>query len=113
MKLALKGEYGKIVISNYITDESLTLARARTGSCQCSKDIKQFIKEKKGNIEIILEVIIDRPLIESSESFFDKFCSKGLSFTDCSILAVMKSLNIENLASFDGGFKGLVANLLN
>ncbi len=113
MKSVFSGEYGKIIIANYITDETLTLARVRTGNCQCSKDIKQLIKTKKGKINIFFEVILDRTLIESSELNFERYCDKGLSFTDCSILAVMQSLQIENLASFDCGFKGLVKNLLN
>ena len=113
MKSALAGEYGKIIISNYITNETLTLARVRTGNCQCSKDIQQLIKTKKGKMKIFFEVILDKTLIESSELFFERYCEKGLSFTDCSILAVMKSLQIDYLASFDGGYKGLVKNILN
>ena len=113
MKSSLTGEYGKIIISNYITDETLTLAWVRTGNCQCSKDIQQLIKTKKGKKNIFFEVLIDRTLIESSEFFFERYCEKGLSFTDCSILAVMESLHIDYLASFDGGFKGIVKNLLN
>lgn len=113
MKSALAGEYGKVIISNYITDETLTLARVRTGNCQCSNDIQQLIKSKKGKTNIFFEILIDRALIESTESFYERYCEKGLSFTDCSILAVIKSLQIEYLASFDGGFRGLVKNLLN
>ena len=89
MKLALAGKYGKIVISNYITDETLTLARVRTGNCQCSKDIQQLIKTKKGKTKMFFEVILDRTLIESSELNFERYCAKGLIFTDCSILSVM------------------------
>ena len=57
MRLALAGVYGKIVLSNYITDEVLTLAKVRTGRCQCSKDILEFIKSKKEKNNIILEII--------------------------------------------------------
>lgn len=113
MKSALAGEYGKIIISNYITDETLTLARVRTGNCQCGKDIQQLLKTKKGKTNIFFEVLIDRTLIEFIERFFEKYCEKGLSFTDCSILAVIESLHIEYLASFDSGFKGLVKKLIN
>ena len=113
MKSALTGEYGKIIISNYIVDETLTLARVRTGNCECSKEIQQLLKNKKGKRNIFFEVLIDRTLIDSTESLFEKFCEKGLSFTDCSILAVIESLHIDFLASFDSGFKGLVNNLLN
>ena len=113
MRLALAGVYGKIVLSNYITDEVLTLAKVRTGRCQCSKDILEFIKSKKEKNNIILEILLDKSLIQLTEENYEKYCEKGLSFTDCSILAVMKSFQIENLASFDTGFKGLVPNLLN
>ena len=113
MKSALTGEYGKIIISNYVTDEILTLARVRTGNCKCGKEILRLIKTKKGKTNIFFEVLIDKVLIKSSEFYFERFCEKGLSFTDCSILAIIESLHIDYLASFDSGFQGLVKNLLN
>ena len=72
MKSAFAGEYGKIIISNYITDETLTLAKVRTGNCQSSKDILQLLKTKKRKTNIFFEVILDKTLIESSELFFER-----------------------------------------
>ena len=45
-------------------------------------------------------------MIQLTEENYEKYSEKGLSFTECSKLAVMKSFQIENLASYDTGFKG-------
>jgi predicted nucleic acid-binding protein len=108
MKKTLKGEYGKLILTNYIIDEALTLARVRTGRCECGEAIQSFQKTKKDNSELFFIIIINKKIIDLTEEYYKTYCEQGLSFTDCSILACMKEYEIDYLASYDKGFKGKV-----
>lgn len=105
---SFKGQYGRMIVSNFVIDEVLTLAYSRTRNCRLSFDIKSFINEKTDDNDLFYKIFIDDKLMELTQEYFDIYCKKGLSFTDCSILACMKEFDIEHLASFDQGFKGLV-----
>ena len=50
-------------------------------------------------------------MLTKTEELFKKYCSKGLSFTDCSLIAVYELLDIEYLATFSTEFKGLVTTI--
>jgi predicted nucleic acid-binding protein len=54
-------------------------------------------------------VIIEKNLMEKTHELYNKYCEKGLSFTDCSILAVMKEKNPDQLATTAKEFDGIVS----
>ena len=111
MDRALKGEFGRMVVSNFITDEVLTLARVRTKSCDCGKAIHKFLHKTKDNKRLFLEVCIDEVLMKNTTDIYWKHCESGLSFTDCSILAVIDFLSVSHLATFDDHFRGFTTVL--
>ncbi|MHA1167899.1 MAG: hypothetical protein ACTSP4_09940 [Candidatus Hodarchaeales archaeon] len=108
MHNALKGKYGRPVVSNYIIDEVLTLARARTGKCDCGKAILDFVRLEKDGVSLFLEIVLNREMIKVTEEYYAKFCNKELYFTDCSILAIMNIYKIGFLVTLAKEFKGLV-----
>jgi len=105
----LKGEFGKIFISDYIITEILTLSRVRTKSCECAKSIDELLRKKKGKKDIFFKMYVDKTILRETTEAFHKYCNSGFSHTDCSILVVMQMYSIEFLASFDSHFKGLVS----
>ena len=107
MKEILGGKFGAILISNYIIDESLTLARAKTKRCEVGKQILKLINLKINEKRIFNLIIIDSALLELIELKYEKYCEKGLSYTDCSILALMDEYQISYLASTASEFEGL------
>ena len=108
MREIMSGNYGSILISNYIIDESLTLARARTKKCNVGKRIQKLIQKSIAEKPLFQIMIIDSLIIPKIDEYYEKYCEKGLSYTDCSILAVMKKLKIEYLATISKEFEGLV-----
>ena len=58
MKRILKGEFGKIFISDFIVTEVLTLSRVRTKSCDCAKSINDLLNTKKDNKDIFFTISI-------------------------------------------------------
>ena len=56
-------------------------------------------------------LFIDQEILENGWITFAKYADKKLSFTDCSIIELMKNKGIDHLASFDGGFDGIVSRI--
>lgn len=111
MTEALKGNFGRLVVSNYIIDEVLTLSSVRTKSCSYGEEILKTIRAEKADKRIFFEVTLQNEMLTKTEELFKKYCSKGLSFTDCSLIAVYELLDIEYLATFSTEFKGLVTTI--
>ena len=105
----LKGLYGRLVVTNYIIDEVLTLASVRTNSCIYGEEILHTIREQKNEKKLFFEIILDSEMITETETLFKKYCLKGLSFTDCSLIAVYNLLDIDYLFTFAREFNGIAS----
>ncbi|MFW9906595.1 MAG: type II toxin-antitoxin system VapC family toxin [Candidatus Thorarchaeota archaeon] len=105
----LKGEFGKIFISDFIITEVLTLSRVRTKSCECAKSIDELLKRKKKKKDIFFKLYIDQTILKETTEKFHKYCDSGFTHTDCSILVLMQMYSIGFLATFDSHFKELVS----
>lgn len=91
----------KLITTNFILDESLTLFRAHLG--------KQYALELYKNIlgnhdKILLERITQVDELDAW-SYFEKLPGRGISFTDCTSFAVMKRLGIKQAFTFDEDFE--------
>lgn len=111
MNRILKGEFGKIFISDFIITEVLTLSRFRTKSCECAKSIDDLLATKKDDKAIFFGIFVDNAVLEQTTTKFHKFCPEGFSHTDCSTLVIMEMFSIPQLASFDSHFRGMVSVL--
>jgi len=105
MKECLSGKFGKIIVSNFVFDETVTLTLVRTHNKNLVKDIGNYIMN---STRIKLLHLNETEFVATWELFL-KYFEKGLSFTDCSIL-VMGKLFESNvyIATFDSHFKGLL-----
>ncbi len=90
-------EFGTPYFSDYVFDECITFLYSRLHDKQKSVKLGDFLRASQ------FECIYTGPNeFEKSWQLFKK--SQGLSFTDCTIIEVMKTHGIENLISFDSGF---------
>jgi predicted nucleic acid-binding protein len=107
LEAALKGEHGVIYTSDYVVDETITTALARTHN--------HAIAVNAGRM------VLDSPRIETlytdPEEFkdawrkFQALRKRTMSFTDCTTLSHMERRGLKKLMSFDSEFDGLVARL--
>ena len=104
MKKALLGEYGTIYTSDYVFDEAVTVAIARTRNIDFAKDIGDYILSAKR----IKMIFVDDNIFNDAWRLFKKLSRKKLSFTNCTNIAIIRNYNIEYIASFDSHFDGLV-----
>lgn len=89
-------EKKQAVISDYIFSEITTVI-----SQKISKQAAVELGSSLLNNPLIQMTTINHSLFLASWKIFLKLKQKNLSFVDCSILALMKQLNIKQLLSFD------------
>lgn len=97
LKKAFGGAYGDVFTSDYVFDESVTVAAVRAGF-----DRAVELGEKLASSEIRLVSTSPRAF-ERAWALFKKY--RRISFTDCAILAAMEENGIKKLLSFDAGFE--------
>lgn len=99
MDRIVQNEFGETLISDYIFDEALTAIINKT------KDLEKAINAGVGmKSSFLLEKINDRDFDAAWDLFRNQKGTK-FSFTDCTNLAVVRRMNIKNIATFDEDFK--------
>ena len=105
--LALKGNWGKIYTSDYIIDEAITTALARTKRHDIAVDLGSFIIDSPS----FNKLVVDSEVFNEAWKKFKTFKDKGLSFTDCISLALSEKYGIKQIMSFNCGFDGLIQRI--
>jgi len=108
LEMALRGRYGRAFTSDYVFDEAVTVALKRTGRADIAIRTGQLILISSPRIALLN---VDDEVFKSAWEKFQKLAERGLSFTDCTILALMERHGIDYLMSFDEQFDGLVKRI--
>jgi len=107
MKRALTAEFGVIYTSDYVIDEAVTTALARTRNHQIAVNTGRYILDS----ERIEKLAISGEDFKLAWSKFQTIKDRFLSFTDCTSLALMERCGIERIMSFDSHFDGVAQRL--
>lgn len=109
----MENKYGVAFTSDMVFDETITFILYKTGDFNRAISVRDLIlgNEEKDIPRFINLFFVDGELFEKSWDTFVKYADKRLSFTDCSTIELMRNKNIKYLASFDGGFDGIVARV--
>lgn len=91
---------GRLISSNYIFDETLTLVRYRLGW-----QIAVLFGEQVRDTRLTHLVSISPQDEDAAWDIFKKYQDKSFSFTDCSSFALMERLKISTAVAIDGDFK--------
>jgi len=108
LRRAAGGEYGSVFTSDYVFDETVTLALMRTKDPAIALEVGEVIL---GNPSFSELLYVGDETFADAWALFKRYTGRVLSFTDCTILALMKMAKIESLISFDGGFDGIVERI--
>lgn len=92
------GKYGKAYVSDYVFDEVTTLVLGRTRDLTTAVLAGNYLRQSVNLIKLS-----ENGFDESWQMFKNQKSGK-LSFTDCTILSVLKQNNIDNIATFDSEF---------
>lgn len=105
---ALLGWFGKTYTSTYVLDEAATLTKAKVGGEEAVRLVDGISRSKK--ISVVSE---DGATLEVAREKFGKHRTmRGLSFTDCTTLAIRERMKINSILSFDSNFRPFVPKLL-
>ena len=97
----------RLVTSDYVLDETLTLIRFRSGHAAAVSAGRSLL-----NSSVLRIVPVDRPVWDAAWKIFVRFKDKHWSFTDCTSFAVMDGLEIRDAFAFDAHFQQYGKRLL-
>ncbi len=92
----VRGEHGRVFISDYIFDEAVTVSLVRSKSLKKALELGEHLLKSEVHL---LEV--DDDAFNLGWEIFQK---ANMSFTDCSSLALVRLYGIDKIATFDAGF---------
>ncbi|MDA8143992.1 MAG: PIN domain-containing protein [Thermoplasmatales archaeon] len=95
----VSGKHGSAVTSDYVFDETVTVVLVRSKSLDIAVTAGGLIKES------IAMIMIDEDIFENSWMMFKNQESTRFSFTDCTILTLVRENHIGKIATFDKEFK--------
>ena len=104
------GELGTAYTSDYVFDEAVTTALVRTRRPENALAVgRMILGELTAPFLAILR--LDDEAFKEAWRLFPQYAGRGLSFTDCSSLTLMRTAGIESIASFDADFDGIVSRI--
>lgn len=102
------GTFGRPVITDYILDEALTLALARSGRHDLACRLADRLLGEGGFPNAFKLEPVDEDVFEQAISVFRNFPDQNLSFTDATSVALVERHGIDAVLSFDDDFDGIV-----
>ena len=109
----MDNKHGVVFTSNAVFDEAVTFLLYKTGDFRNAARVRDIIigNKEKDMQQFMKLLFVDKEVMDKGWNIFVKYADKKLSFTDCTIIELMNSKDIEYLASFDGGFDGIVTRI--
>jgi len=104
------GELGTAYTSDYVFDEAVTTALVRTRRPENALAVGRMILGEL-TAPFIAILRLDDEAFKEAWRLFPQYAGRGLSFTDCSSLTLMRTAGIESIASFDADFDGIVSRI--
>ncbi|GBC72171.1 23S rRNA-specific endonuclease VapC20 [Candidatus Calditenuaceae archaeon HR02] len=109
-KEALSSDLGPVYTSDYIFDEAVTFALRKTGRPELAISLGSFILGI--GVKPVMTVLkVDDGIFSDAWELFKRYSRKGLSFTDCTSVALVKRRGIHHIMSFDQDFDGIIPRL--
>ena len=95
----VSGKVGRLITTDYVLDETLTLLRKRTGP----EAARRFLDGLEASRSVQVVWVGQNHFNVAKAEFLDQG-SRAWSFTDCTSFAVMRELGIACAFAFDGDF---------
>lgn len=111
LRLALRGTWGTLYVSDYIIDEAVTFVRYRGGSHALADDLASFLVGEGPHPPRFRVARVGTKDFSAARAAFHQYDDKFLSFTDCTSITLVRALGLRGILSSDGGFDGLIRRI--
>ena len=101
-------DYGRILTSEYVYDEAVTLTYRRTNRMEDAIELGRRIRGVGPYPDSIDLLHNSRALFEEATELFVEYADHGLSFTDVMTVVLVKHHDIDSVLSFDDDFDGII-----
>ena len=110
LRSIVDGELGTAYTSDYVFDEAVTTTLVRTRRPENALAVgRMILGELTAPFLAILR--LDDEAFKEAWRLFPQYAGRGLSFTDCSSITLMRTGGIESIVSFDADFDGIVSRI--
>jgi predicted nucleic acid-binding protein len=105
-----EAEYGRVLTSEYVYDEVVTLVQKRTGSVADGIAIGRRLRGE--GYPDAIELLYSSPtLFDTAVEAYETYVDQDLSFTDAMTVVMSEHHDIDAVLSFDDDFDGVVDRL--
>jgi len=94
------GKHGNAFSSDFVLDESVTLALVRTKDRRVAKAVGHFFLPPGGEEAFVVLLRVDEALVRAAWASFLRH-ETSLSFTDWTIVEQVRRLGLDRVATFD------------
>lgn len=102
--------YGRVLTSDYVYDETITLTHRRTGRVSDAIAVGRRIRGE--GYPDAIELLYSSPqLFERAVDVYEEYDDHELSFTDAMTAAMVEYQELDSVLSFDDDFDGVVDRL--
>ena len=111
MEDIMNNNYGPVFTSDSVFNETVTFVLYKTGDIHKTGLVRNLIFGTEDIPRFMDLLYIDEHIIVNAWNTFVRYADKKMSFTDCSIIELMRYKGIEYIASFDSDFDGIMSRL--
>ena len=104
-------EYGRVLTSDYVYDEVVTLTHRQTGDIAAGIEVGRRIRGD-GYPDAIELLYSSAALFKAAVDTYESYADQDLSFTDAMTVAMVDQHDIDAVLSFDDDFDGVVDRLV-
>ncbi len=101
-------EFGRPFVTDHVVDELLTLVRARTRSRALERSARRLLPLPDPGLKGLALLSLGASVLEGAWEIFDGYRDQKISCTDASLIATMRELRVDYLATFDTRLQKLV-----
>jgi predicted nucleic acid-binding protein len=107
VRVLRSAEHGRVMTSDYVYDEVVTLTYRRTGTVADAVEVGRRIRGD--GYPDAIEVLYSSPaLFDAAVETYETYADHELSFTDAMTVAMVEHHDIDAVLSFDDDFDGVV-----
>lgn len=103
----MKVQTHRLVTTNFVFDESVTLIRYRLGFTPAKTFGEQLLRANVANV-----LAVSRQDETRAWEIFTRYRDKSFSFTDCTSFATMQRLKLDSAVAIDDDFRAFGMNCL-